>query len=184
MKEWLIIGLVVLMSGVFLGNFTSLDVSAAVGWVMLAGGFVFLLTYVLVSGIRTRQYKYLPKEKAEEHLDFHRRCVTFLIGMIAVGATGIEIAVQRDGGEWFGHALYLTHLFFVISTLVSIVVVGKFVTGVKDASEHKVVAYYFMFFYGMMLVSGTVLLRDRFDIAALARLTGLAPSVSVSVQFK
>lgn len=141
------------------------EVAAAFGWISLASGFLFM-GYVVASGIGAKRFR--ARRSADvQAVQAHRVHVAVLTGFILLGVIGIEIAVRKLGGLWGNPWFILFHLSLVACMAVTFIAVRFVYTGFHKGGHHRVLVYSFLVFYLATLVTGSILLSEKFPMMVL-----------------
>lgn len=132
------------------------EVTVTVGVLSLLSGFIWTL-YQLSLGWRLSRKR---RKYGHEELSYHQFSAAILLSWILVGVVCIEFVVRRAGGLWGDPSLVTLHLSFVACFLVCLVMVFFMFTGLVSKRLHRLTAILFTVFYGALLVTGGMLLKE------------------------
>jgi len=121
------------------------------------------LTYVISLGISARNIRYGVlgwRDTVDEH-HFYVKLLTYFL---VFGVVAIEMAVRKEGGLWGPLWLLVVHLSFVTCAVLSFVLARVFFTGITNPRRHRSLVYTFTVFFHLTLVTGTVLVLERFPL--------------------
>ena len=161
--EWpLILGITAVVALGLL--FVSAEGSATIGWLSLVCGFCWLVWPVISSGRKARRDRPFDENDGDAVI-IHRWQIAILTGFIFIGVVGIELGVRKAGGLW-GHPWFLAlHLFLVLGMTLAFIGARVRYTGIKNPSMHRKFVYGgLIVFYLAALITGTILLYDKFSL--------------------